>query len=466
MTMRSTIERGLGLLWALALGLGCGGIPAEPLLGIDAPMLQADFWIAQSGAPDTPVLDRDRIEALNAAMRAGDPSFHRVDAFADSIDGDAVRRRIEALAGTLPEALFDEHGNRVGRRARRALLQSLALDRIDERVGVEYALVVRRAALRRYPTAMRVFHRAGDIDIDRFQESALFVGQPVALLHRSRDRRWRFVVSERYAAWVRADAVAIGTRDAVLGYASRRPALTVIGTRAHTVHSRTRPLLSRRSLDMGVRLPLREDWPQDRPIGGQLGAAAWVVDVPVRGADGRLVIEPALIARGEAVREQPLAFTQRQLLVQAFRFVGERYGWGHGDAGRDCSGFVSDVFASLGIVLPRNTGDQMRSPLLAQIDLAGADAAARREALAMAAVGDLLYLPGHVMMVIGRVDGALWVIHDVHAVHVRDDVGALRRLPLNAVSVTPLAPLLTDAGTPYTEALVAIVRVQPRSAAP
>ena len=46
-------------------------------------------------------------------------------------------------------------------------------------------------------------------------------------------------------------------------------------------------------------------------------------------------------------------------------FLGERYGWGHRYNGRDCSGFVSEVYQSMGVQLPRNTSDQSVSPACA-----------------------------------------------------------------------------------------------------
>ena len=55
------------------------------------------------------------------------------------------------------------------------------------------------------------------------------------------------------------------------------------------------------------------------------------------------------------------------MLHQSFKFLGERYGWGHSYNARDCSGFVSEVYRSFGVQLPRNTRDQGVSPALDRI---------------------------------------------------------------------------------------------------
>ncbi|MGO4780809.1 hypothetical protein AB4084_35555, partial [Lysobacter sp. 2RAB21] len=57
-------------------------------------------------------------------------------------------------------------------------------------------------------------------------------------------------------------------------------------------------------------------------------------------------------------------------------------------------------------------------------------------------VGDLIYIPGHVMMVVGHEDGWPYVIHDTTGITFRDRTGDLTRVHLNGVSVTPLVPLL------------------------
>src|SRR3546814_1124169 len=81
-------------------------------------------------------------------------------------------------------------------------MAALNLKAIPKMQDTRYGLVVHRADLRTFPTATRVFSSDDDTDIDRFQESALFPGTPVAIVHESGDKKWWFVVGERYAAWI------------------------------------------------------------------------------------------------------------------------------------------------------------------------------------------------------------------------------------------------------------------------
>lgn len=162
------------------------------------------------------------------------------------------------------------------------------------------------------------------------------------------------------------------------------------------------------------------------------------------------------------MRIGPLPATHTVLLRQAFKFLGERYGWGNDYDARDCSGFVLDVYRSLGIALPRNTGDQARSPALRNVPFdVRAPLPQRLQQLAQLQVGDLLYIPGHVMLVIGHEHGAPWVIHDVAGANYRAADGSVQRARLNGVSVTPLLPLLASDGTPFVDHITRIQRIAP-----
>ena len=143
-------------------------------------------------------------------------------------------------------------------------------DRSNGQWAVSYTHldVYKRQALRTFPTRLRVFSSQGDADIDRFQESALFPGDAVVITQSSADGQWLFVVSQRYAAWVEASAIAEGGRDAVLGYAARAPFRIITGAKPRTVFTREQPRLSELQLDMGTRIPLAEA-AANKPVNGQ-----------------------------------------------------------------------------------------------------------------------------------------------------------------------------------------------------
>src|SRR3546814_13070356 len=117
----------------------------------------------------------------------------------------------------------------------------------------------------------------------------------------------------------------------------------------------------------------------------------------------------------------------------------------------------------MGVQLPRNTSAQAVSPALHHVTLdKDDDRATRMAAVAELQVGDLVYIPGHVMMVIGRVDGAPYVIHDTNGGSYLGADGELQGMSLNGVSVTPLLPMMFndhERSEEHTSELQSLMRI-------
>jgi cell wall-associated NlpC family hydrolase len=377
-----------------------------------------------------------------------------------ALSGADVRSWIEKLSSRPSVTVHDVHGEAVPAATLDELVSALNLDEIPASQATRYGMVVRRADLRTFPTRLRVFNSKDDTDIDRFQESALFPGAPVAIVHASRDGQWLFVVNDFYAAWIERAAVAEGSKDEIFGYGSKSPYLVVTGATAKTVFTPEAPGVSELQLDMGVRVPVLADWPANKPVNGQHPYAAHVIELPVRNANGSLSFAPALLPKTADVAGDYLPLNDANVVRQGFKFLGERYGWGHSYNARDCSGFVAEVYRSFDVRMPRNTRDQGVSPAFTRIELTSADSHERRlEVLRSLRVGDLVYIPRHVMMVIGHERGVPYVIHDTTGIAYRNEDRVVR-VPLNGVSVTPLTPLLIGDNKPMIDSIYSIVQIR------
>lgn len=436
-------------------------IPAHAVIGVEDTQLSADYWIRLARNARRPVLDPPAIAELNDRLVELDESVHDVEGLPAELTGEEVRQWIEDMSQRPKRTLYDESGQEVSPSVLDELTHNLALEAVPDVQRTRYGLVVRRADLRTFPTRLRVFNDSDDTDIDRFQEHALFPGTPVAIVHESRDGHWWFVVSARYRAWIEKSAVAEGDAREVFEYTRKKPYLVVTGAKVRTVYTPELPAVSELQLDMGVRVPLLADWPENQPVNGQHPYTAHVIELPVRNEDGTLSFAAALLPRTADVSSDYLPFTPEQLLRQSFKFLGERYGWGHSYNARDCSGFVSEVYRSLGIQLPRNTRDQAVSPAFKRIAFTESDSHEDRLAvLRELEVGDLVYIPGHVMMVIGHDRGMPYVIHDTTGISYRDSNGSVTRVSLNGVVVTPLTPLVLGAGEPLVDRITSIQRIR------
>jgi hypothetical protein len=435
-------------------------IPASGVIGIQDAMLSPDYWVAKTDAADRVLLSRAEIDAQNARLLQSDPSMYDLHQLGSALTHDQVARWITGIAKLRAAQPLDEHDRPVAQASLDAIAANLALERIPASIPARYGMVVRRVSMRNFPTALRAFPGKGLQDFEIFQESTVFPGDPALIVHTSLDGQWYFVVSPRYAAWVERTAIAEGSAEQVLAYAGKPRYRVVTGDKVRTVYTPEAPSVSELQLDMGARVPLAQ-LPPDQPVNGEGPYASWTLELPVRAEDGSLQFRPALLQRSADSAADYLPLTRANLIRQAFKFLGERYGWGHLYNGRDCSGFVADVYRSMGVQLPRNTGDQAASPvLLHRLFTAGDDHAARMQALAAAETGDLIYIPGHVMMFLGRVDGEPYVIQDVGGLVFHDASGKLRWTKTNQVSVTPLLPLLVDDKLSYVDAMTSLVRIR------
>ena len=62
-------------------------------------------------------------------------------------------------------------------------------------------------------------------------------------------------------------------------------------------------------------------------------------------------------------------------------------------------------------------------------------------------------------MVLGVIDGEVWVIHDANGLSIRTAAGQFEQSKLNGVSVTPLSVLLVSETESYLDVMTTIQRI-------
>jgi hypothetical protein len=436
-------------------GVSSAGIPA-----FSEEMLTPDFWIGRLLEPNAVLLDARQTAAKRALVYAPEGGFNDLQAIPASLTRAQVAGWL-SQAGQSPVKIgVDDAGKAVTPSLLAAIRRNAAADRIAASSPARYGLSVRRAHLRTLPTE-RIFYAAFDQrDYESLQAGILFVGEPVVIAHTSVDGKWLLVMSAQGPAWVRAEDIAEGSRDAVFGYAAKAPGRVVTGDQVRTVFTPEAPELSELLLDMGTALPIA-DVPADQPVNGASPYASWPLALPVRGQGGKLEFKAALLRRSADSAPGYLPLTRANIIRQSFKLLGERYGWGHQFNARDCSGLTGEVYRSMGVLLPPFSGVQGSSTAFQHRTFTDKDSHEDRlRALAEAQVGDLIVVPGHVLMIIGQVKGEPYVIQDVpYAVFKDPASGQIRKTKLNQVSVTPLLPLYADDKTLYVDAMTSLVHV-------
>ena len=177
-----------------------------------------------------------------------------------------------------------------------------------------------------------------------------------------------------------------------------------------------------------------------------------MVKLPVRDALGNLATQLAFIPRTRDVSLGYLPYTTENVLKQVFKAQGERYGWGGMFNARDCSALVMDTFATMGLKLPRNAGEQEQSfgkyhPLS---DTTSVEE--RAKLFDTLEPGTTLYSKGHVMLYLGKHGQEYYMIHALSR-FCRQEGGELKEYKSRETLVTPLLSIYTTYKKIFMEAL-------------
>ena len=397
------------------------------LPGVEAEMQTVGFWIGRLSEPDRVILSEEEIRELNDDIRTRLRLTKDISEFPQEFDGPELRAILQCeLDSFRSRTLYGGDGRKVDASFYTSVEESMRPASIASRIHVRFALVVCNADQRLLPTAEGLYAEAGDIDFDEVQNSALDIGTPVAILHASADGRWHYVMGPSSDGWIEAKKLALCSQERLRDMMSR-PFVTVVRAKGN-VYLDAKRTQYYGFVRMGSRLFLSD---------GSTPDAAAVV-VPTRGEDGTVQVQTGYLKRRETVLGH-LAYTPRHIIEQAFEMLDTPYGWGGANGQQDCSQFVQQVFATMGIHLPRNSSDQAQvGRMTSRFEPDDPDDDKLEAVLTHAIPGvTLLHGKGHVMLYIGHVAGRPYAIHCVWAYREPgNDADAIR--VINRVAVTDL----------------------------
>jgi cell wall-associated NlpC family hydrolase len=289
-------------------------------------------------------------------------------------------------------------------------------------------ITVRTSNVRVLPTQEPVFidpDQAGQgYPFDMMQNSVLWTGTPVRVVHRSRDKAWLLVQTAWVSGWVRAQDVAwVSSKQQEL--IQQSPLLAV-------------------SKD---KLSLEDSWGTfyGRAHIGTLLAVqketrtGFRVMLPVRGANGHLQIQSGFIS-GRDARRFPIRPGPEEVASLAGEMMDQVYGWGGLHSRRDCSASIRDLFTPFGLWLPRNSSQQAEAGQV--IDLSGLSAADKEELIMQRGEPffTLLWKPGHIMLYIGRYQERPVIWHTMWGVKTQTLLAGEGRHVVGRTVITSLRP--------------------------
>jgi len=359
----------------------------------------ADFWIDSIKDADKPFMSSKEIEAFNDKIAY---KQHLVTNFKDingQYGGSWLKDKIEKhLENIIKQTKYFEDGTKITSKFANEIKEYMDLDNISDTIQTRYALTVHYTNQRIIPTELALLKKRGDIYFDRNQNSALDIATPLAILHTTQDGKWHYAIGEFSSGWVRDQDIAFGERKEIEGYINSQK--FIITTRA-----KNSVLIAGKYYDtirMGVKLPYILNVDDNS-----------MVLIPTRDEDGNLVLSNATI-KSDHTHRGYLAYTARNILTQAFEFLNAPYGWGGMFGEQDCSKFVQQVYATVGIRLPRNSSSQSIAGEN-YLELSNLDKMTKENrVISLAPIGaTIIHLKGHIMLYIGDYKGEPYVIQTV-----------------------------------------------------
>ena len=414
-------------------------------------MLFPSFWINLIKDPDKLIGDENDIKAYNNKNIKNCPPIVNLENYPETFTKEQLIKLITNISRPSQNNRYDSYGQLVGISYYKELEKNLNLESLNDINSVSYGIVVRRSELRTYPIYDKLYS-SPDSEFDRFMETAVYIAEPIIILSESRDKKWFFAQMYNYLAWIPASDTAITSKTNWNNYVKISDFLVITGNDVYTNYNPINKKVSNIKLDMGVKIPLAsgDEIPDD--INGQSTSGNYAVKLPTRDDSGNLEIQLALIPIICDVHIGYLPYTQRNIINQAFKLLGERYSWGGSFYGRDCTAFTMDIFRTMGIKLPRNSSEQGKLAAGIYYDMTVAITYEERAKLIdNISPGTALYMNGHALLYIGRYDKNYYAIHDFAGFILKENNTA-KYYSVLEVAVTPLN-ILTSSGKTFLEAL-------------
>ncbi|ADD03416.1 NLP/P60 protein [Thermoanaerobacter italicus Ab9] len=420
-------------------------------------MLTPEYWLRKLDNADKVIMTQREIENFNGKIINKVATVYNLETYENNLKKDELIKLIKSYE--IPKKpMYDKYGNLIKKDFYEDIIKNTNLEEVEDVNSAMYGLAIKNTSLRSFPTKEAIFDKQGDIEIDRFQETGCQALEPVIILHKSKDKKWLFIQMYNYRGWVKAEDIAIAkNKKELFDYVNSYKFLIVTGNYIKTQYNPFDKSISKLEFTMGTKIYLEEE-KKIRKVGNQSVEGNYLVKLPIRNKEGNLEFRHALISKKEDVNVGYLPYTRENILKQAFKLLGDRYGWGDSLGGRDCSSYIMYVFKTFGIRLPRNANEQEASGDKSYKFTEGMSIEERIKVFGSVKPGALVYMPGHAMIYIGKEKGIPYIIHDFHGYGEKKG-DKYEFVPVNEVMVTS-SLLTTISGVPFIEKFTSVLEIE------
>ncbi len=359
---------------------------------------------------------------------------------------------------------FNLNGELISSDRRKTIKVNCGLD-LKKKDTLKYGVLCRRSNIRALPTELTFALEKESGDQDLLQLTALACGRAAVILAESRDQKWYYIQSKLMRGWVKKSNLALTDNlKKALFYLNSESFLVVSGSRVETEPCPFNSKISRRFFQMGDKIPLVEEKeaveniPQNHAH-AQSKLGNYLVWLPTKDSNNNLKYKKALISAANDLQEGYLDFKREIIIKQAFKMLGERYDWGGKYKRRDCSRFVMDIYRTFGIELPRNADLQKKLTPFIKYTFRG-DFKKRKTLLKKLEAGDILHMPGHIMLYLGEYQNKNYLIHAASGYGELDEHSNFESKSIRSVFIMELEQLLKDGENTYLEKLTSASKIK------
>jgi len=360
---------------------------------------------------------------------------------------------------------YDIHANKIPETVKKEVLYQANFDGIPDEISVEWGMLIKREDVMAFPTDIVFAEESESIDLNLFQLTILPVGSPVVILHQSKNGKWYYIQSMIYKGWVKKENIALAKNEKeIFDYANSDKFLIATESRIETEPNPFIREISNILFQMGDKIPLIEfdKIPESIPLGNlhaQSAEGCYVVKIPLKDEDGYLQFKLALIARSNELCEGYLPYTRGNIIRQAFKLLGERYGWNGMFVRRDCAQFIMNIYRTMNIIIPSYTKMQEEGAAGKSIKFGGS-IEDREDILNQLKPGVPIHLKGHVVMYLGKTANNHYIIHSGAGYGIKNEDGSVKPVTVHGVFITEVHQLLVSGEKSYLEAFTTAQKFQ------
>lgn len=440
---------------AATFEIGPGGDPIPPEMmmdEVDPSMMNASYWSDFPGSSRT-VMGYERINALNEdCLNNKDCNMYRLDEINPEYDGVSMRSKLANFSD--PQKLF-LNGAPVPGSYYQAVRAQIAGAPVNSSMNVGYGICIKRCAMKSLPCAEELADDVTDPEWDQLALAPVLYNEPVVAYITTANGEFTYVKSVHCEGWVPAECIVLcHNKEEWKAASDPENFIIVTGDRIQTENS-FNAAHSDLTLEMGNKLELCYDGEQT--VDNRMNWYNYVVYAPGRGSDGLYEKQKMLIPGGSDVHIGYLPMTQKNIIDQAYKSLGTRYGWGGSAEAQDCSSFVREVYLCFGLCLPRNTTWQ-GAINTKKIDLSVMTVEEKKNALSGLPAGTILQFPGHEMLYLGVRNGKFYTINDVSSLG-KDTEDGFKKMRVRSVVLNSLGDTKRPNGKTWLEELTKAIVV-------